>query len=334
MQKTANQSSARALMLICLYVVAFGASRRTEKLLHSKCGWCRAACGARVSGHHLQGLRAGLLQQLHRASSRHFLAAPVVPGQVPARPPAQLVPEVVGQSPVLHGRPAEAETGRRCGEESTSCWICWEPAKANTQPSLCWRPEPPGGPGSAGDLTPFIPPYLSGQAPLSHTRRAWRAALSWLQGGSKQQVAPRHPVIKDTVNTAVLALILAGSLLIHVPDRKISLMCLKLCVHVHECTLASISKGLSWNDWGNLKGGQNGRRASREMAFEGSKSASCFVLFPIFRRTFPAESNTESCILEAKQHHLPLRKSLHVIADFPEAAAGNPNVPFSPIKWR
>lgn len=40
---------------------------------------------------------------------------------------------------------------------------------------------------------------------------------------SRQQVAPRHPIIKETVNTAVLALILTGSSPIHVPDRKIFL---------------------------------------------------------------------------------------------------------------
>lgn len=62
-------------------------------------------------------------------------------------------------------------------------------------------------------------PELRDEQLLHHYRESCRQKRK----PSKQQVASRHPVIKEIVNTAVLALILTGSLLIHVPDRKIFL---------------------------------------------------------------------------------------------------------------
>lgn len=62
---------------------------------------------------YLKTLGARLLQELHRSASCCFLPPPVVPREVPACPPAQLVLEVLGQSSVLHGWPAETEAG--CG---------------------------------------------------------------------------------------------------------------------------------------------------------------------------------------------------------------------------
>lgn len=119
-------------------------------------------------GSYLRGLRARLLQQLHRSPPRRLLAPPIVPGQVPPRPAPQLVLDVLGQGPVLHGRPAEAEAGRRCGDERT------------------------GEDGAKGHAPP----------PPSHTHKQ---ALSWSWGGrlepKNQQVAPQDPVINGTVNT-------------------------------------------------------------------------------------------------------------------------------------
>lgn len=169
--------------------------------------------------------------------------------------------EVLGESPVLHSRPAEAETGCRCREESRSCRICLEPATTKTQPRLGWKSAPAGGPGvyrwphpiSKHLLphAPFMLPYLcldmfpfqTSVGVLLPERRdgqlfpRYRESCRQERQPSKQQVASRHPVIKEIVNTAVLAPILAGSLLIHVPDRKLFLhvfeaMCAHAWVHV------------------------------------------------------------------------------------------------------
>lgn len=152
-----------------------------------------------------------------------------MPGEVPAGPPAQLVLEVLGQSPVLHRRPAEAETGGRCRDESRSC----RSDRGNTQ----W--EAPRGPGRRPLTSPpvtcslyyalpasgLVPLFRLGvllaaarDKPLFHD---CRESCRQRRGPSKQQVASQHPVIKESVNTAALAPILTGSLLIHVPDRKI-----------------------------------------------------------------------------------------------------------------
>ena len=74
-------------------------------------------------GVYLGGPSARLLQQLHRPPACALLAPPVVPGEVPTSPPAQLPFEVFWDPPVLHRRPAETEARRGCGETERMFYI-------------------------------------------------------------------------------------------------------------------------------------------------------------------------------------------------------------------